>query len=167
VYIYAVLTLYCLLRLYYPLFWDIMKLPKISPCLALKTLFCVCLVIITWRLSKKFHFKICLLIPQEKIFSVWLTCTWLKKMALVGNNVLILTNTVHDRWLGKCVHMLKLLHQKSWVATVSFIHCQALGVKNIPNALKNGVRQGCEDCKFYKIKTNKLKDFQCTLWQNG
>jgi hypothetical protein len=39
------------------------------------------------------------------------------------------------------------------VATV--IHCQALAVKNSKHN-ENSVRQGCEDYKFYKIKTIAL-----------
>jgi hypothetical protein len=50
-------------------------------------------------------------------------CTWLKKV-LVGSNVFIFAQMVHDQWLGKCtvlLHMLKPLHQNALVVTVPFI----------------------------------------------
>jgi hypothetical protein len=39
--------------------------------------------------------KLCLFIIQEKIFSIKLTCTW-PRNALVGNNVLMFAQKVHN-----------------------------------------------------------------------
>jgi hypothetical protein len=43
------------------------------------------------------------------------------------------------------------------------IHLQALAVKE-SKCTEDSVRSGCEDHKFYKIKTIEFKNVQCTLW---
>jgi hypothetical protein len=60
---------------------------------------------------------------------------------------------------------LKPLHQIALLATVSNT-VNVLLWKRIKGT-ENSVMQGCEDFKFYKIKTTKFKNFQCTLWWHG
>jgi hypothetical protein len=43
------------------------------------------------------------------------------------------------------------------------IHRQPPAVKKIQKSFQNGVRQGCEHCKFYKLKTTELWKFLRTL----
>lgn len=63
---------------------------------------------------------------------------YMVEKVLIGNNVLIFPQMVHNQELGKPVvllHMLKPLDQTALVASV-IIQCQALTMKSIPDALK-------------------------------
>jgi hypothetical protein len=56
------------------------------------------------------------------------------------------------------MHMLKPLHLRTLVAKIPF--SSSCFVKD-PKCTETGIRQGCENHKFYKINI-----FQCTLWWN-
>jgi hypothetical protein len=102
----------------------------------------------------------CLLILQEKIFSIQLTCTLLKKKGHNWKQYVDICTDGAKSMVGKTrrfIAHVKAIAQKALVATV--IHRQSHPVKKIPNPLKTMLDDVMKFVSFIKSRPRNSRIF--------